>query len=132
LIVTGGHRRPGDQGYFYEPTAIADCGKDMEIIRREIFEPVLPVVTFSDLDEGIACANDSDYGLTSSVYTRDLNVALKVSREIRFGETYINATISRPCKATMPVGVRAESGARMVSTVLYEFTQSHVVYVQGD
>ncbi len=62
----------------------------MEIIQREIFGPVAPIVTFHDLEEAIAFANDSDYGLTSSIYTRDLNVALKACQEIRFGETYIN------------------------------------------
>jgi lactaldehyde dehydrogenase / glycolaldehyde dehydrogenase len=62
----------------------------MEIIRREILGPVAPVVTFDDLDQAIAYANDSGYGLTSSIYTRDLNVAVRACREIRFGETCIN------------------------------------------
>ncbi len=62
----------------------------MEIIRREIFGPVVPIVTFDDLDEAIAYANDSDYGLTSSIYTRDLDVAMRACQEIKFGETYIN------------------------------------------
>ncbi|MGH9446765.1 MAG: aldehyde dehydrogenase, partial [Terriglobia bacterium] len=89
-VVTGGKRDPRRGGYFYEPTVITDCRQDMEIIRREVFGPVVPVVTFDDLDEAITYANDSDYGLTSSIYTRDLNVALKACQEIRFGETYIN------------------------------------------
>ena len=89
-ITTGGGRGPGEGGYFYQPTVLTGCRQEMEIIRREIFGPVIPVVTFNDLDEAIACANDSDYGLTSSIYTRDLDTALKACREIRFGETYIN------------------------------------------
>lgn len=62
----------------------------MEIVRREIFGTVVPVVEFHDLDEAIALTNDSDYGLISSIYTRDLNVALRACREIHFRERYIN------------------------------------------
>jgi len=65
-VVTGGKRGPGAPGYFYEPTVIANCRQDMDIVRRETFGPVLPVVSFHDLDEAIAFANDSEYGLTSS------------------------------------------------------------------
>jgi lactaldehyde dehydrogenase/glycolaldehyde dehydrogenase len=89
-VVTGGKRGPGDGGYFYEPTVLAGCRQDMEIIRREVFGPVAPVVKFDDLDQAIEYANDSDYGLTSSIFTRDLNTALRACQEIRFGETYIN------------------------------------------
>ena len=77
-------------GYYYEPTVLADCRQDMEIMRKEIFGPVIPMVKFDDLDQAIDFANDSDYGLTSSIYTRDLNTALRACQEIRFGETYIN------------------------------------------
>ena len=54
------------------------------------FGPVVPIVEFEDLDQAIAYANDCDYGLTSSIYTRDINVAMRACNEIRFGETYIN------------------------------------------
>jgi lactaldehyde dehydrogenase/glycolaldehyde dehydrogenase len=130
-IVTGGQRGPGDKGYFYEPTVIGGCRQDMEIIRREIFGPVVPVVTFNDLDEGIAFANDSDYGLTSSVYTRDLNVALKVSREIRFGETYINRENFEAMQGYHAGWRKSGIGGADGKHGLYEFTQSHVVYMQG-
>src|ERR1039458_295413 len=74
--VPGGRGAPAEGGYYYEPTVLAGCTQDMEIVRREIFGPVIPVIRFDDLDEAIAFANDSDFGLTSSIYTRDLNVAL--------------------------------------------------------
>lgn len=78
------------QGYHYEPTLLTGATAQMDIMRRETFGAVLPVQAVSGLDEAIALANDSDYGLTSSVYTRDLNAALKAARELKFGETYIN------------------------------------------
>ncbi|STV71716.1 aldehyde dehydrogenase A [Klebsiella michiganensis] len=59
-------------------------------MHEETFGPVLPVVAFDTLEEALAMANDSDYGLTSSIYTRDLNVAMKAIKGLKFGETYIN------------------------------------------
>jgi lactaldehyde dehydrogenase/glycolaldehyde dehydrogenase len=81
-VVTGGKRAAGERGYYYEPTVIAGCKQDMEIIRREIFGPVAPVVTFDDLDQAIDYANDSDYGLTSSIYTRELRSHAGLSRRM--------------------------------------------------
>ena len=131
-VLTGGKRGEGEGGYFYEPTVIAGCRQDMEIIRNEIFGPVLPVVTFNDLDEGIAYANDSDYGLTSSVFTRDLNVALKVSREIRFGETYINRENFEAMQGFHAGWRKSGIGGADGKHGLYEFMQTHVVYMQGE
>ena len=130
-VLTGGKRGSGDGGYFYEPTVIGDCRQEMEIIRREIFGPVVPVVTFSDLDEGIAYANDSDYGLTSSVYTRDLNVALKVSREIHFGETYINRENFEAMQGFHAGWRKSGIGGADGKHGLYEYMQTHVVYMQS-
>jgi lactaldehyde dehydrogenase/glycolaldehyde dehydrogenase len=59
-------------------------------VQQEIFGPVLPVATFSTLDEALALANDCEYGLTSSIFTRDLNAALRAANELKFGETYVN------------------------------------------
>lgn len=131
-VLTGGKRGAGEGGYFYEPTVIVGCRQDMEIIQREIFGPVLPVVTFDDLDEAIAYANDSDYGLTSSVYTRDLNVALKVSREIRVGETYINRENFEAMQGFHAGWRKSGIGGADGKHGLYEFTQTHVVYMQGE
>ncbi len=62
----------------------------MSIMHEETFGPVLPVVAFDTLEEAISMANDSDYGLTSSLYTQNLNVAMKAIKGLKFGETYIN------------------------------------------
>src|SRR5699024_6354029 len=88
-IKTGGKIVEG-RGYYYEPTVLVDANNDMEIMRQEIFGPVLPIGTFKTLDEAINLANDCEYGLTSSLYTQNLDVAMRVSNELKFGETYIN------------------------------------------
>ncbi len=88
-LLCGG-KRVGQKGYFYAATVLDDCRQEMDIIHEETFGPVIPLVTFSTIDEAIALANDCDYGLASSVFTKDLNVAAKVCRELQFGETYIN------------------------------------------
>lgn len=129
-VVTGGKRGAGDNGYFYTPTVLADCKQDMEIIRREVFGPVIPVVRFADLDEAIAYANDSEYGLTSSVYTRDLNVALHVCQSLRFGETYINRENFEAMQGFHAGWRKSGIGGADGKHGLYEFTQTHVVYMQ--
>jgi lactaldehyde dehydrogenase/glycolaldehyde dehydrogenase len=129
IITTGGQRGPGEGGYFYEPTVLTGCRQEMDIIRQEIFGPVIPVVTFNDLDEAIACANDSDFGLTSSIYTRDLNVAMKACREIRFGETYINRENFEAMQGFHAGWRKSGIGGADGKHGLYEFTQTHVVYI---
>lgn len=129
-VVTGGRRGEGEGGYFYEPTVLAGCRQDMEIIRREIFGPVVPIVTFEDLDEAITYANDSDYGLTSSVYTRDLNVALKVCQELGFGETYINRENFEAMQGFHAGWRKSGIGGADGRHGLHEFLQTHVVYMQ--
>ena len=129
-LVTGGRRGPGEGGYYYEPTVLASCRQEMEIVQREIFGPVLPVVTFDDVGQAIAWANDSDYGLTSSIYTRDLNVALKACRDIRFGETYINRENFEAMQGFHAGWRKSGIGGADGKHGLYEFTQTHVVYNQ--
>lgn len=129
-VVTGGKRASRDGGYYYEPTVITDCRQDMEIIRREVFGPVVPIVTFDDIDEAISYANDSDYGLTSSIYTRDLNVALRACQEIRFGETYINRENFEAMQGFHAGWRKSGIGGADGKHGLYEFMQTHVVYLQ--
>jgi len=129
-VVTGGHRGAGAGGYYYEPTVVTGCKQEMEIVRREVFGPVVPVVEVNDLDEAIAFANDSDYGLTSSIYTRDLNVALRACQEIRFGETYINRENFEAMQGFHAGWRKSGIGGADGKHGLYEFTQTHVVYMQ--
>ncbi|MBZ5201606.1 aldehyde dehydrogenase [Planomicrobium chinense] len=89
-VATGGERPDFGGGFFYKPTILTNVKHDSAIIRDEIFGPVLPVTTFKTLDEAIEKANDTVYGLSSSVYTNDLNEAMRVVNEMKFGETYVN------------------------------------------
>lgn len=88
-LLCGGHRI-GDKGYFYAPTVLGDCTQDMDIIHEETFGPVIPIVKFEKLDDAIRMANDCEYGLASSIFTNNLNDAVKACRELEFGETYVN------------------------------------------
>jgi lactaldehyde dehydrogenase / glycolaldehyde dehydrogenase len=129
-VVTGGKRSSDEGGFYYQPTVLVDCKQDMDIIRREIFGPVIPIVQFSDLEEAVALANDSDFGLTSSIYTRDINVALKACQEIRFGETYINRENFEAMQGFHAGWRKSGIGGADGKHGLYEFTQTHVVYMQ--
>jgi lactaldehyde dehydrogenase / glycolaldehyde dehydrogenase len=89
-LLLGGSIDESRDGYHYRPTLLANCPQSSAIMQQEIFGPVLPVATFSTLDEALALANDCEYGLTSSIFTRDLSAALRAANELKFGETYVN------------------------------------------
>ena len=88
-ILCGGAPAEG-KGYFYPATVLDNCTQDMDIIHEETFGPVLPLVEFDNIDQVIEWANDCEYGLASSVFTKDIDTATRICREIEFGETYIN------------------------------------------
>jgi len=93
VVLTGGKQPKGglfDKGYWFEPTVIGNVTQEMNIVKEEIFGPVLPVIKFNHFDEVIGYANDSEFGLAAMVFTNDMNKIMRLNDELQFGEIYVN------------------------------------------
>ncbi|MEJ7541517.1 aldehyde dehydrogenase [Staphylococcus intermedius] len=128
-LLLGGEL-PTEKGYYYPPTVIDQCTNEMEIVQEEIFGPVLPLVSFKTFDEVIEKANDTKYGLTSSVYTKDLQTAFKAVERLEFGETYINRENFEAMQG-FHAGVKHSGiGGADGKHGLEEYLRTHIVYMQ--
>ena len=133
-LATGGSIASGEalnKGWFYEPTIFTDVTPEMRIAKEEIFGPVLSVIRSKSLDESISILNNTVYGLSSSIYTRDVNKAFVAIRDIKAGITYVNVpTIG--AEAHLPFGgvKQTGNGHREGGWTVYDFfTEWKAVYV---
>jgi succinate-semialdehyde dehydrogenase len=131
-VRTGG-RRPErlSRGYFFEPTVISNVEPGMSVFREEIFGPVMPIVAFDDLDEAIALANDTPYGLAAYVWTNDLRAAIKASEGLHFGMVGVNEwsphATEAPFGGWKQSGMGHESGAEGLA----EYLETKLVSIGG-
>jgi acyl-CoA reductase-like NAD-dependent aldehyde dehydrogenase len=130
-LVAGGSRADigTGKGYFFQPTVFADVQPDMTISREEIFGPVLAAIEFADLDEAIARANDSPYGLAAGVWTRDIKKAHYVARRLQAGTVWVNTYNQYDTAAPFGGYKQSGFGREMSAHALEHYTQVKSVWV---
>ncbi len=129
-VLTGGSIPKTRTGCFFEPTVLGGCTQNMEVVRKEVFGPVLPVLSFSDVDEAIALANDCEYGLTSSIYTTNISTAMHALKFLKFGETYVNRENFEAMQGFHAGWRKSGIGGADGKHGLMEYLQTQVAYVQ--
>jgi acyl-CoA reductase-like NAD-dependent aldehyde dehydrogenase len=129
LALGGGRPKGFDRGWFVEPTVFTDVKQSMTIAREEIFGPVLAAIEFADLDEAIARANDSSYGLAAAVWTRDIKKAHYVARRLQAGTVWINTYNVYDTAAPFGGYKQSGFGREMSMHALEHYTQVKSVWV---
>jgi lactaldehyde dehydrogenase/glycolaldehyde dehydrogenase len=131
-VATGGKRIDAGKGFYFEPTVLTGCRQETDIMQKEIFGPVLPIATYQTLDEAIELANDCEYGLTSSIYTKDLDTVMRACNELKFGETYVNRENFEAMQGFHAGWRKSGIGGADGAHGLEEYLQTHVVYLDYD
>ncbi|WP_405932000.1 aldehyde dehydrogenase family protein [Streptomyces sp. NBC_00827] len=129
-VVAGGQRPPYERGFYVAPTLLADCTPDMRVVREEIFGPVVVVVPFDDEEEGIALANDSDYGLIDYVWSGDVARAFRVARRLRAGGVGVN-TVGRNMEAPFGGFKKSGVGRDVGSYALHAYSEVQAIVWPG-
>ncbi|SDM74041.1 Acyl-CoA reductase [Streptomyces sp. cf386] len=130
VVVAGGERPPYERGFYVAPTLLADCSGDMRVAREEIFGPVVSVIPFDEEEEGIALANDTDYGLIDYVWSGDVARAFRVARRLRAGGVGIN-TVGRNMEAPFGGFKKSGVGRDVGSYALHAYSEVQAIVWPG-
>ncbi|XHM67911.1 aldehyde dehydrogenase family protein [Streptomyces nigra] len=130
VVVAGGERPPVDRGFYVPPTLLSDCTNDMRVAREEIFGPVVTMTPFDDEEEGIALANDSDYGLIDYVWSADVARAFRVARRLRAGGIGVN-TVARNMEAPFGGFKKSGVGRDVGSYALHAYSEVQAIVWPG-
>jgi lactaldehyde dehydrogenase/glycolaldehyde dehydrogenase len=128
-IETGGFI-PKGAGFFYPPTLLSGCRRDMEIVREEVFGPVLAVLRHSEFAEALAEANDHQYGLTSVLYTENYRTIMRAAHSVDSGELYVNRFPGDPYQGYHAGWKRSGLGGDDGKHGMLEFTQTRLVILK--
>ena len=128
-VVCGGGRVETRQGYFVQPTVLSNVAKGTPLLREEIFGPVLAIVPFDTYEEAMAIANDSEFGLSASIWTNDLTHALRATRDIQAGRVWVNTTLDNGPET--PLGGMKQSGLGRDAGLagIEEYTEVKTVHI---
>lgn len=130
-VLCGGSVAEGTSGFHYLPTVLLVKNNDATIMQKEIFGPVIPVMIVDDLQQAIDLANDSEYGLSSSIFSNDANEIMKAIRELSFGETFVNRDHLEAMQGFHAGSRKSGIGGADGKHGLLEYTQTQVVYWQS-
>jgi len=131
-ILTGGHPpKDGEKGFFIAPAVVACAGQDSVLARQEIFGPVLPLFSFKDLEDGIAKANDTEYGLAAYLFTNNLQTAIEASEKLEFGIVGINEWAPHGTESPFGGWKYSGQGHESGSEGLYEYLEKKLISIGG-